>query len=327
MNEPPPTIQLVADPGAAIAHTHRFAHFAMATTYEVLIQHENAGYAEQAASETFRCLDKLELELSRFIENSEISQINSLPPNQPLRLSLAAFECLELSARLSADTAGAFDITIGPLLECWMNADKSPRNPTDDEVAAARELCGAGLVHLEPSEYLVMVTGPVHIELGGVGKGYAVDQMAALLRDWDINAALIHGGSSSVLALDGPTGLAGWPLTLSNPENRSETLAYLHLHNRALSGSGLEAGLHIIDPRTGRPVAGRRAAWSAAPVAATADALSTACMVMTPAEVGDYCAAHADVGALLVAAVEASEDQGANIIRLGEWGRTDRILS
>jgi thiamine biosynthesis lipoprotein len=134
---------------------------------------------------------------------------------------------------------------------------------------------------------------------------------------------VIHGGYSSVLALDAPSGRKGWPLTLSNPVNRKQTLAGLHLQGRALSGSGLQQGRHIIDPRTAQPVEGKRAAWACAPDAATADALSTAFMVMTPDEVKEYCSNHPDTLAMIVLEDRDEETQKDRILRFGPWKNSE----
>lgn len=326
MTPPPATIQLVDSQGAALRGTHRFAHHAMATTFEIIIHHADATYAQQAAWEAFRRLDQLEQELSRFMENSDISRINNLPAGQPLPLGLAAFECLHRCAQLSDETGGAFDITIGPLLDCWLNEDKTGRIPSDEELAQARQRTGTHLYQLQAAEHTVeLLASPVHIDLGGFGKGYAVDQLAELLREWSIDAALIHGGSSSVLALGAPPGTGGWPLTLSHPANRQATLAHLDLRDRALSGSGLEQGPHIIDPRSGHPVEGVMAAWTSAPTAATADALSTAFMVMTPDEVAAYCQGHPDSMAMLVLDASIPGAAGDNIVRFGPWEELGRL--
>ena len=102
------------------------------------------------------------------------------------------------------------------------------------------------------------------MDLGGIGKGYAVDLVAELLEDWGIERALVHGGFSSVLALE-PRGGDGWPLTLSDPAAPSRVLARLSVRQTALGASGVRKGDHILDPRTGEPVRGRRAAWVALP--------------------------------------------------------------
>lgn len=326
MTAPPDSIQLVSSQGALLHGTHRFAHHAMATTFEILIHHGDATYAQQAAWEAFRLLDQLEQELSRFIDNSDISRINNLPARQPLLLGLAAFDCLDQCAKLSAETGGAFDITIGPLLDCWQNEDHTGRSPSEEELEQARQRTGTHLYQLNAAEHTVeLLASPVHIDLGGFGKGYAVDQLAELLHEWSIDAALIHGGSSSVLALGAPPGTSGWPLTLSHPANRQKRLAHIGLRDRALSGSGLEKGPHIIDPRSGRPVDGVLASWASAPTAAIADALSTAFMVMTPGEVAAYCQGHPDSMALLVLEAGAPGAVGDNIVCSGPWESIGRL--
>jgi len=303
---------------AAIAGMKRFSHEAMATTYEVIVVHEDERYARQAAAAAFEEVNRLEAELSRFIENSDISQINNLAVGESLVVGLATFECLEISRRLYDQTNGAFDITIGSLLKCWRSNDGKSRMPTEEQLNLARERTGMDLLKLDAQEHTVevLVEG-VQVDLGGMGKGYAVDQMAKLLREWSIDVALVHGGYSSVLALDGPENMEGWPVTLSHPGKRKTTLAKLYFHGRALSGSGLQKGRHIIDPRTGRPVKAKRAAWSSTPDAATGDVLSTAFMVMDPDEIKEYCRRHPDVAAMII--LQAEDGRKEEVLRFGSW--------
>jgi thiamine biosynthesis lipoprotein len=318
MNQPLPETCFVQSDCQSIPGMKRFCHEAMATTFEVVVVHEDARYARQAAAAAFDEVDRLEGELSRFIENSDITRINNLPVNEPLRLGLDAFECLQLSSRIYAETNGAFDITIGSLFSCWRNEDGTPRTPSQEELNRARQHTGTGLLQLDESEHTVrLLASPVQVDLGGVGKGYAVDRMAELLREWSIDITLISGGYSSVLALDGPAGTKGWPLTLSNPDNRKEILARPCLQGRAISGSGLQKGQHIIDPRTAQSVKGKFAAWASAPDAATADALSTAFMVMSPDEIRQYCSRHPDVSAMIMLKGPDKDAQKDKILHFG----------
>jgi thiamine biosynthesis lipoprotein len=174
-------------------------------------------------------------------------------------------------------------------------------------------------IELNDAKRTVMLrAAPVKIDLGGIAKGYAADQMAALLRDWDIHAALIHGGRSSILALDSPPGARGWPVRLRNPANRNQPLTELCLKNQALGGSGVKKGDHIIDPRSGQPVQDKLGAWCRAPTAAIADALSTAFMVMTPQEIAQYCSRHPNVAAMIVTR-RAATSGSATVRRYGTW--------
>ncbi|MFQ5825288.1 MAG: FAD:protein FMN transferase [bacterium] len=309
----------------SVTGAHRFSHKAMATIYEILIVHADANYAQQAACEAFYELDRLEQELSQFIENSDISRINNLQAKQSVRIGLAAFECLQHSAQMYEETDGAFDITIGPLLKCWLNEDKTMRIPSKEELELALQHTGMNLLQLDGNEHTVKVhASPVHVDLGGIGKGYSVDQLVELLRDWEFDTALIHGGTSSVFALGAPPGTKGWPLTLSSPRDYKQTLARLYLRDQALSSSGLQKGQHIIDPRTARPVKGNLASWACASNAATADALSTAFMIMTPDEVQDYCLRNEDVQAMIIVQDEKNNSGHENVLSFGSWMRFER---
>lgn len=261
---------------------HRFAHAAMATVFEVHCVHADARYARQAAQAAFELVDRLEQELSRFVANSDISRINALAAGETTRVSPETLECLGIARRMYSVTRRAFDVSIGTGLE---RLDLVP----DDFAVHARE-AGARL------------------DLGGIGKGFAVDRMAESLGEWDVRHALIHGGFSSVLAGDAPPGRDGWPLTLSAPGD-GRVLARVSARRKALSASGTRRGDHIRDPRTGRAVRDR-AAWVALPwreaeseeaasaawgqdigrsPAAVAEALSTAFMLLPVAEIEDLC--------------------------------------
>ena len=318
MTESKSNSDLIESNNSAIAGMKRFSHEAMATTFEVIIVHDDEKYARQAAAAAFDQVNRLEAELSRFIENSDISRINNLPANQPLVLGPDAFKCLQLSRRIYTETNGAFDVTIGPLLNRRRNDNGSPRVPAEQELHNTHQRIGMDLLKLDEDEHTIELSaGPVQIDLGGIGKGYAVDRMAEFLREWSIDTALISGGYSSVLALDAPKGTKGWPLTLSSPVNRKKVLARPNLQGRALGSSGLKKGQHIIDPRTKQPVKGKLAAWSSAPDAATADALSTAFMVMSPGEIEKYCSSHPDITAMIMLQETNKDTQKNKIMRFG----------
>jgi len=299
----------------------RFSHEAMATTFEILVVHEDERYARQAAAAAFDEVDRLERDLSRFREDSDITRINNLPAHEPLRIGLDAFQCLQAGANMYAQTNGAFDVTVGTLVKCWRAEDGSPRTPSRQELEEARLHVGMNLLKMDEQEHTVQLSvSPVHVDLGGIGKGYAVDRVAELLGEWGIDTALISGGYSSVLATGAPRGTKGWPLTLSDPADHTHVLARPGLRAGALSGSGVQKGGHIINPRTGEPAQGRRAAWSAAPDATTADALSTAFMIMDVDEIERYCAAHPDARALIILQKEGRE-QKDTIQHFGRWGK------
>lgn len=312
--------QFVHSDWAAVPDVHRFSHRAMATTFEVMVQHEDRTYAQQAANAAFGEVDRIEGALSRYLETSDVTQINHLPAGTPVHVTLDTFECLRISAEMHSQTGGAFDVTVGFLVDCWRDEDKKPRIPSAEELQFARDHTGTDLILLdEPSCAVALLASPMRIDLGGVGKGYAVDRMAEMLREWSVDRALIHGGFSSVLALDAPAGMKGWPVTLSHPKDRRRTLARLPLSHLSVSGSGLEKGRHIIDPRTGQPAESKLATWSITSDAARADALSTAFMVMTAEEVAEFCREHAGVRGLLILPGDDAAGRVERIVSAGMW--------
>jgi len=293
-----------------MAELHRFAHAAMGTTFEILIASddtvvESAEYARQAAQAAFHEVDRLEKDLSRFIESSDISRINKLGSREPVRVSIDTFECLQLAARLHRETGGAFDAAIGALLACWRTPAGAPRQPTSTEVAKAKARTGMERVVLDRKNLTVRTkTAGVLLDLGGIGKGFALDKAAETLREWadegwGLEAALLSGGQSTVFAMGAPPGKRGWAVSVG--ADMLDAPEEILLRDRALSGSGTRVrGRHIIDPRTGRPAKDPIRAWASSPSGAVSDALSTAFMVMSPAEVERYCAEHDDTWAILL---------------------------
>jgi len=283
-----------------LGDVRRFSHEAMATIFEVYAEHPDAQYAAQAAQATFAIVDRLEGELSRFVSNSDIARINNLAAGESVRVGRSAIECLLIARHLFDLTGGAFDISIGtglPTLD--LDADSCIVHSTEDGV---------------------------RVDLGGIGKGYAVDLMAELLEEWGIERALIHGGFSSVLTLDAAAAREGWPLTLSDPAAPSRVLARLSVQQTALGASGIRKGDHIVDPRTNTPACERLAAWVAlrrpAPSSAGAedgpriaagavtDALATAFMLLSPEEIATICKTSPGLEAwILLGAAEGRADE------------------
>lgn len=275
--------------------SHAFHFDAMATTFTLVISAADADatYASQAANAVRLEVERLEEELSRFKPGSEIWRLSQLQTGQRVRLGLAAWDCLSLAKTLHQETEGAFDITVGPLMRLWRQGDGRPRQPAAEEIAEARRITGSHLFELDESDLSVTVHAhPLVFDLGGIGKGYALDQAVPLLDDWGIRNALLNAGDSTVLALGAPPGADAWPVSAGGQA--------IALRDRALSGTGFgEQGWHIMDPRTLEPVTqrdGRR--YALAPTAALADALSTAFMVMTPDAITDLCARYPEVETL-----------------------------
>ena len=278
---------------------HRFEHAAMATSFEVILAETDAAYAAQAAAAVFAEIDRLEDELSRFRPTSDIWRLSQLKAGESLEVSLAVWDCLSLAKAVHAETAGAFDITVGPLMHLWRHEDQTPRQPEPALLELARQAVGSQRFDLDPDGCRVTVHADRMVfDLGALGKGYALDQAVQILQDWSLPDAFLNAGDSTLLALGRPPGEDAWTVTLA------EGAASRQLTDRALSGSGFQVkGAHIMNPRTLSPVPveGRRS-YALAPTAALSDALSTAFMILTPEEIRALCARHPGVEWIEIAA-------------------------
>jgi len=289
----------------------RFAHEAMGTCFELLIAGKAEAYSRQVSAAVFAEFDRLERLYSRFDPSSEVSQINRLKPGESLRVGLEVFECLQTAARIKTQTQGAFDINYKALLKRKKGTPAGPGKMKRNMVKWVElSKTGGGYAVRAPTGKVGEKRMPLDLDLGGIGKGYALDKTLDILEDWSVNDALIHSGTSTALAIGSPpshkTEKRGWPVGIASGWKCRRAPRKFDLRNRAVSGSGTEVkGRHIYDPRTGRPAAGHLAAWASHSSAAVADALSTAFMVMDTAEVEAFCKVHPDVWALVVIALES----------------------
>lgn len=271
----------------------------MATRFEIIIPETDAdeAYACQTSRAVFDEIDRLEDELSRYRPMSDVARIRQLKAGESTVIGLATLDCLALAKSVHKESSGAFDITIGPLMKLYRDETDAPRIPYHEEEAQALARVGMNLLELDEDTNSVKVNAShMVLDLGAVGKGYALDQCADLLADWKVQNALLNAGDSTVLGIGAAPGQAGWTVTAGNREKFA-----IVLQNNALSGSGFHVkGAHIINPRTMRPVPPRPdRTWALAPTAALSDALSTAFMLMKREEIDELCARHPGVMAFL----------------------------
>jgi FAD:protein FMN transferase len=282
---------------------HRFAHQAMGTFFEILIAGGEADYAGQAAQAGFAEIDRLDRLFSRFDMGSEIFQINRLSPGGGMIIGVETFQCLTQAEWARRETGGAFDVNV----RGWTNRkDPDATGESGALLEAAYELFerSAGF-EIQRRNGPTGEIPDLDLDLGAIGKGFALDAAREILKDWDIKDVLLHGGTSTALASGSAPEYVdqggGWPVGMGGGWPCLGVPGEIVLRDRALSGSGTEVkGQHILDPRTGKPAAGHIAAWAAHPQAALSDALSTAVMVMSTEEVERFCAARGEVSVLAV---------------------------
>jgi thiamine biosynthesis lipoprotein len=289
---------------------------AMATIFEVALPH-GTPQALPAIEAALDQVDLLEAQLSVYRPESEISAVNRLADRREVPVSPAVFDVLMRAAELSRATDGAFDITAGPLIKTWGFFFRNPRVPTADSLADARSRIGMYRVALDPLRRTVRLAEGMEINLGSIGKGFALDQAASQLRRrFGVTSGLVHGGFSSAIALGSMPGRDdGWLISIRHPIEPKRTLAMVRLRNQGLATSaatyqfidhdGRRLG-HILDPRTGWPAESLASATIIAPTATDADALATACFIQGVDWTREFCRKHPEVGAVILPKDESS---------------------
>ena len=282
---------------------------AMATRFEIVLHGENPVALRAAGEEALAEIERLETRLSLFRADSEIARVNSRAARGPVRVTPEVLALLQHAQRLTDETGGAFDITIAPLMHCWGFYNGSGRKPSPEAIAAARACVGMNLVELDPREVTVRFAREgVMLDLGAIGKGYAVEQAAELLREAGVTSALIHGGTSTAYALGAPPGAECWRVAIDRPVEtgcairaassheaapapraprsllatvplRDEALSVSAVWGKAFAADGRLYG-HELDPRTGWPAEAAVLAAVATSSATESDALSTALLTL-----------------------------------------------
>ena len=273
-------------------------------------------------------IQELEGQMTVFRDDSEVAHLNRCAFERPVRAETGLFELLTLGTRIHRETGGAFDMTAGPLWKVWGFYRRQGTLPDPAAVEQARSRVGSRFLELDPSAGTVRFRRRgLELNLGAIGKGYALDRAGRLLKEAGLSHALLHAGHSSILALgEGPGSESppGWKVSIRDPLGRAGPLATVQLSNRALSTSGVGEQFfkvgnrrygHVLDPRTGDPVEKNLAATALAPSAAEADALATAFLVMDLEDILSYCRRRRGIGAIVAAA-----DPRDGAVRIHHWG-------
>ncbi len=283
--------------------------YAMGTVLEITLLVRDRREGEETLDALFALATYLERRMTVYDPESDVSRLNRTAGRGPQRVAPELAELLTRSGSLSRLTQGAFDVTIGPLVELWTGAAARGTLPTPAELARARARVGSDQLRVYEDGRVELLDEGVSVNLGGIAKGYALDRMESILRERGIDHALLDFGQSSSWALGRPADAPGWRLLARGPGD--DLLGVLTLRDRALSVSGslgqwVEIGGrrygHVLDPRSGEPLERRRQALVVAADAALAEALSKALLVLGEDEGLALVAAQAGCQALLAEA-------------------------
>jgi thiamine biosynthesis lipoprotein len=294
-------------PGQASAAEYflRLSRPAMACTFELFLPEEERGRLA-AAQQALEQVDDIEARLTVYRETSEVSRVNRRAASGPVHVSAELHALLRLAREIGRETGGTYDVTCGALIRCWGFLHRAGRIPDPDALDRARKASGwERVVFDDDAETIAWAAPGVEINLGSIGKGYALDHIAAALRASGIHDFLLHAGQSSVLAAGNAGAGDGWTVAIADGRRPGGRLGTLVLGDQALSTSGIGQQRftiegrrygHIIDPRSGTPSDACVQSSVVAPSAAVSEALSTAFFVMAEPDVCAYCAVRPAIG-------------------------------
>ncbi len=290
----------------------RLARPAMACEFEIIFEHDAQGLID-IANLAFEDIARLDRELSCFNPSSEVSHLNDEAAHRAVMVTPDLFEILSVARDIWKSSDGAFDITAGPLIELWRHAERSGMAPEKQAIEDALAKVGMGSVILdEPTHEVKFDKTGLKINLGAIGKGFAVRQAVSILREYGVTSALVSGGGSTIQSI------GSWNVGIRHPSRIDERAAEIELNDQAMSTSGGPAQRdpnveehfeHIIDPKTGE--AANSAAASVSVItndAMIADALSTVFYLRGASMV----AAYPGVRALFIDADGCIEDLISN---------------
>ncbi len=314
----------------------------MATRFELVMHGENPVALRAAGEEAFAEIERLESQLSLYRSSSEIAHLNARAAFCPVQVEPRLFQLLIHARQLCIETDGAFDITIAPLMRCWGFIGGNGRLPDEVALEAARGCVGMHLVELDGAAFTVRFAKPgVMLDLGSIGKGYALERAMEILTDAGVTSALLHGGTSTVCAMGSPPDKTSWRVAIPHSHRSmgkirgleestgksapdEKPLAVVELRDESLSVSavwgkafadGRKVHGHVIDPRTGNPTQEAVAAAVVVRSATESDALSTALLTMGPPGLSKISGNRAGTKALVVS--RAGEKNDFRIVSVG----------
>ena len=282
---------LVANPGLK-----RFEYSLprMGTTFRIELYLASSAEASKAAEAAFARAEELEQIMSDYRADSELMRLAREGSTAPFPVSSDLYDVLAKSLWTSELSRGDFDVSIGPLVDLWRGARKTGRLPDSAAIAKAKALVDYHNIELDAARHTVFLKRPgMKLDLGAIGKGYAADQMLAVLQSRGIGHAMVVAGGEVVVG-EPPPGNSGWKVGIDTADAKAGSPpCTLLLRAAALSTSGDEHQFlesnghrysHVINPVTGWAMEGESSTTVLARDSTTADALATAFSLMSVAD-------------------------------------------
>jgi FAD:protein FMN transferase len=278
---------LLPAPAYSSLHEVREVHYQMGTFLEITLWQSEDEQAKQLIRQAVGKVHRFEEILSNFDPESAVSRFNQRAGNGKIILPPELYDLLKIALEFSTKTAGYFDVTVGPLVQLWKESLSIGLLPSREALAKTRRLVGHEKLKLDDSGAAELLAPEMKIDLGGIGKGYAVDRVADLLKAAGVISGLINFGGSSIYAIGSPPGQQGWEIGLQGTDGKLRGLTYLRDMALSTSGSmghswmvgGKRYG-HLINPKTGVPMTQVRMATAITPTATAAEALTKPLVIL-----------------------------------------------
>ncbi len=276
----------------SVPQVYTQSRFLLDTLVEITVAYQNKQQAEEAIAAAYEEMDRIEALLSRYRPESEIAQINrNAGAEQGVQVSREVREILQRSLQYAALTDGLFDITVGPIVDLWGIGTDHERMPDASELQRVLPSIGYKNVELLEDGRIRLRYPEVNLDLGGIGKGYAVDQAVEVLRRYKITSGLVNAGGNIRSIGTKPDGTP-WRIGIQHPRKPNEMVGVMQLQDAAVATSGdyerffMQHNIryhHIFVPQTGMPARECQSVTIIAKTAEVADVFSTTVFVMGPA--------------------------------------------
>jgi FAD:protein FMN transferase len=268
------------------------SRYCMGTMFDVLVYHPSRVQAEAAVEKAMAEIIRLDRVMSHFREESDLSRLNRNGSRGYVAVEPSLHDVIQEAIAFSRRSRGKFDVTIAPLLRTWKQAEAEGRMPSDREISDAMRCIGYEHIETISPDRVRFHSDCLEIDLGGIGKGYAVDRAIAVLASEGIRHALVNAGGSTIAAIGTPPGTQGWPVRLGASlsgrrilvlQDGSISTSQQKLFPLPFAAGGVG---EILDPHTGVPAEGGMIVSVVAPSATAADALSTTLLLFPVEEAG-----------------------------------------
>ena len=280
--------------------------YVMGTIFEIAAYDQSSEHASRAIEKAFQEIVRLDDLLSNYKPDSALSSLNRSAHFHAEQVPSDLYRVIDQAVQFSRLSDGKFDISIAPLVNLWkaaLRGDGTPSRAQQDEV---RSCVGYQKIELLPPDRISFRSPCLQVDLGAIGKGYAVDRAAEVLRALGIRNALINAGGSTIFAMGSPPQQTGWLVHLRDPSNKIDPQVMLKdgsvstSEQTAPSLLGNDSAGHIIDPDTGMPLKTVFAVSAVSKTASASDALSTTLLLLGPERGKVLIKSMADVSAIWI---------------------------